>query len=53
MGGVMIQPIFIGLDYVAVKTISDALDVELSPRMLARIKYLESLEIQRLNKKEA
>ena len=47
------RPVFIGLDYSAVRSIAESLDIELSPRMIARIKFLESLELKRLNKEEA
>jgi len=48
----MIRTIFTGLDFSAVKAVAECLDVNLSPRMVSRIKFLEALELKRLNKRE-
>lgn len=50
MGGVMLRPIFIGLDWLAVEAIADCLGINMTPRMFARIRFLEGLEMKRLNK---
>lgn len=49
----MLRPVLIGLDWTAVEAIADTLGINMTPRMFARIKFLEALEIKAQNSKEA